>query len=152
MNLLKLSAYQTWILADRPEDCLEENLRHACQDGQFPLMSEEEIAEHVGSVTGLFKLQVYTQKKGTHPGFRTCWNQSHFYAPTTIDVDGLTDIQRYVLEDAFSGSTFCGQVAHLFDHPDPKERLRYANAKRSMHIIGRKFRECGLQGDFIPDF
>ena len=110
-------------------------------------MTDDEISEQVGSVTGLFQM-----KPKAFSGLPSTWKPAEQYHPTTIDVDGLTDIQRYVLEDAFSGSTVCGQVAHLVDDPDPKERLIYANAKRSMHIIGRKFRECGLQGDFIPDF
>lgn len=132
-RFLKLSATQNRILADRPDDCLEENLRE-----QNPELSEEQVRELVGSVTGLFR---YKSGKG------------HLdYVASTIDVYTLSLLQRSVLEDCFSGSTVCGQVAHLFDDPDPKERLVYANAKRSIHTIARKFREVGLHVSFIPDF
>ena len=129
---IKLTPFQTWLLADRPEDCLVENLRE-----QLPSLSEELAWDLVGSVTRLFR---YKSGKG-HQG----------YVASTIDTYMLTIHQRGILEDCFSGSTVCGQVAHLSDDPDPKERAIYWSAHRAVHIIAEKFRKVGLESRFIPD-
>ena len=130
---IKLSPFQTWLLADRPEECLEENLRE-----QNPELSEELVRALVGSVTGLFR---YKSGKG-HLG----------YVASTIDTYRLTIHQRAILEDVFSGSTVCGQVSHLWDSPFATERALCQSAKRSVHIIADKFRRVGLESSFIPDF
>lgn len=129
---IKLTPFQTWLLADRPEDCLAENLSQ-----QNPELSDEQVWELVGSVTSLFR---YKEGKG-HLG----------YVASTIDVYTLSLLQRDVLQDCFSGSTVCGQVVHLSDDPDPKERAIYWSANRAVHIISRKFAEVGLESSFIPD-
>ena len=129
---IKLTPFQTWLLADRPEDCLAENLSQ-----QNPELSDEQVWELVGSVTSLFR---YKEGKG-HLG----------YVASTIDVYTLSLLQRDVLQDCFSGSTVCGQVVHLSDDPDPKERAIYWSANRAVHIIARKFAEVGLESSFIPD-
>ena len=131
-RFIKLTAFQTWLLADRPEDCLEQNLSE-----QNPELSEEQVEELVYSVTRLFR---HRKGKG-HQG----------YVASTIDVYTLSLHQRAVLEDCFSGSTVCGRVAHLWDDPDPKERALYQSAVRSVHCIADKFRKAGLESSFIPD-
>ena len=129
---IKLTPFQTWLLADRPEDCLEENLSQ-----QNPELSYEQVSELVGSVTSLFR---HKSGKG-HLG----------YVASTIDVYTLSLLQRSVLQDCFSGSTVCGQVFDLHDAEDPKERAIYWSANRAVHIIARKFAEVGLESSFIPD-
>ena len=133
-RFIKLTPFQTWLLADRPEDCLEENLRE-----QNPELSEEKLRLVVWSVTRLFRYSRDTSKG--HLG----------YLASTIDVYALSRHQRDVLEDCFSGSTVCCQVAHLHDNPDPKERALYWHAVRSVHCIADKFRKAGLESRFIPD-
>lgn len=137
-NLLKLTPFQTWILADRPEDCLEQNLEE-----YYSELSTEKASNIVGSVTAMLRTRYHnpTDKGKEHLG----------YLASTIDVDQLTEHQRYVLEDMYSGSTICAQVWHLRDDPDPRERLIYAHCNRSIHILCRKFEAAGLDASFIPD-
>lgn len=132
---LKLTAYQTCLLADRPEDCLEENLRE-----QNPELNREQSWGVVNSVTRLFRISDDPRING------------YSYLASTIDTYTLSLLQRSVLEDCFSGSTVCGQVSHLWDSPFATERALYQSAKRSVHIIADKFRRVGLESSFIPDF
>ena len=136
-RLLKLSPFQTFVLADRPEECLEENLREQVKDGYLPHLTEKQISSEVNALKGLFR---YSSGKG-YEG----------YLASTIDTYTLTVHQRAVLEDCFSGSTICGRVSHLWDSPDAKERALYYSSNRSIHIIARKFDEVGLESTFIPD-
>lgn len=136
-RFLKLSPFQTFVLADRPEDCLEENLREQVKDGYLPHLTEKQISSEVNALKDLFR---YSSGKG-YEG----------YLASTIDTYTLTVHQRAVLEDCFSGSTICGRVSHLWDSPDAKERALYYSSKRSIHIIARKFDAVGLESTFIPD-
>ena len=129
---IKLTPFQTWLLADRPEDCLEQNLSE-----QNPELTEEQVQNEVWAVQRLFR---HARGRGHHG-----------YLASTIDTYRLSRHQRSVLEDCFSGSTVCGQVAHLWDDPDPKERALYQSAVRSVHCIADKFRKAGLESSFIPD-
>ena len=136
-RFLKLSPFQAFVLADRPDDCLWEHLREAVEDGDLPHLTEDQIISAVESVKALFR---YSDGKGY------CG-----YLASTIDTYKLTIHQRYILEDCFSGSTVCGSVAHLMDSDDAKERALHFSAKRAVHIIARKFSEVGLESSFIPD-
>jgi len=137
-RFLKLSPFQTFVLADRPDDCLEENLGNRVEGGDVPHLTEEQISSEVNAVKALFR---YSKGKGY------CG-----YLASTIDTYKLTIHQRYILEDCFSGSTICGQVSDLMDSDDAKERAAYFSSKRAIHIIARKFSEVGLESSFIPDF
>ena len=129
-RFLKLSGYQASILEDRPDCCIVEALENLVKDGVLKL-SDEEIESEIASVKAMFKCDAKGQIK-----------------PVTIDTYRLTLAQRRVLEDCFSGSTVCGQMAEPLN---PSEAAAYRNAVRSMHIIARKFSEVGLNSSFIPD-
>lgn len=133
-RFLKLSPFQTFVLADRPDDCLEENLWNAVHYGDVPILTDEQVRSEVGAVKGLFR-------RSSGKGY--CG-----YLTSTIDTYKLTIHQRTILEDCFSGSTICGRIA---EPSNPSEAAAYRNAVRSMHIIARKFAEVGLNSSHIPD-
>ena len=122
-NILKLSPYQASILADRPEDCVEQSLF----DQVVPLTKEEEqsIRQAVARLTELLG-ETYTPGKIT-------------YRPRPIDVDLLTDFERAALLDCWEGSTIDRMEDEWHDDPLAVSRL-----KRSMVALHGKLQAAGF--------
>ena len=122
-NILKLSPYQASILADRPEECVEQCLF----DQVVPLTKEEEqsIRQAVARLPELLG-ETYTPGKIT-------------YRPRPIDVDLLTDIERAALLDCWEGSTIDRMEDEWHDDPLAVSRL-----KRSMVALHGKLQAVGF--------
>ena len=122
-NILKLTPYQASILADRPDDCIEQCLF----DQVVPLTEEEEqsIRQAVARLPELLG-ETYTQGEIT-------------YRPRPIDVDLLTDFERAALLDCWEGSTIDRMEDEWHDDPLAVSRL-----KRSMVALHGKLQAAGF--------
>lgn len=136
---IDLTAFQTFALADRPEDCIEESLKEEINAKRLPFINIEEFKTEIESAKKLFKMN--EKQKQNYAG----------YIKSRIDVYKLTKHQRFVLTDCLCASTICAQVSHLSESPFPEEQRIYSNAKKTLRLIQKKFAETGLVVDWIPD-
>ena len=126
-NILKLSPYQASILADRPEECVEQCLTDTIGNDGEPLTEQQQqsISRAVARLPELLG-ETYTPGKIT-------------YRPRPIDVDLLTDIERAALLDCWEGSTIDRMTDEWIDDPLAVSRLR-----RSMVALHGKLQAVGF--------
>ena len=126
-NILKLSPYQASILADRPEECVEQCLTDTIGNDGEPLTEQQQqsISRAVARLPELLG-ETYTPGKIT-------------YRPRPIDVDLLTDIERAALLDCWEGSTIDRMEDEWHDDPLAVSRLR-----RSMVALHGKLQAVGF--------
>ena len=125
-NILKLSPYQASILADRPEDCVEQSLSDQVGTDGVPLTDEQQqsIRQAVARLPELLG-ETYTPTK-------------IIYKPRPIDVDLLTVVERAALLDCYDGSTI-DRMVDEWDDPLAVSRLR-----RSMVALHGKLQAVGF--------
>lgn len=126
-NILKLTPYQASILADRPEECVEQSLSDQVGTDGVPLTDEQRqsISQAVAKLGELLG-ETYTPGKIT-------------YRPRPIDVDLLTSIERAALLDCWEGSTIDRMEDEWIDDPLAVSRL-----KRSMVSLRGKLQAVGF--------
>lgn len=126
-NILKLSPYQASILADRPEECVEQSLiDQVDQPGKpAPEAAHQVIRQAVARLHELLG-ETYTPGKVT-------------YKPRPLDVDLLTVAERAALLDCWEGSTIDRMTDEWIDDPLAVSRLR-----RSMVALHGKFQAVGF--------
>lgn len=126
-NILKLTPYQASILADRPEECVEQCLTDTIGKDGEPLTEQQQqsISRAVARLPELLG-ETYTPGKIT-------------YRPRPIDVDLLTDIERAALLDCWEGSTIDRMEDEWHDDPLAVSRLR-----RSMVALHGKLQAVGF--------
>ena len=126
-NILKLTPYQASILADRPEDCVEQSLSDQVGTDGVPLTDEQQqsIRQAVARLPELLG-ETYEPSKTV-------------YRPRPIDVDLLTKIERAALMDCWEGSTIDRMVDEWIDDPLAVSRL-----KRSMVALHGKLQAVGF--------
>ena len=126
-NILKLTPYQASILADRPEDCVEQSLSDQVGTDGVPLTDEQQQSIRQ-AVARLPELLGETYEPG-----------KTVYRPRPIDVDLLTNIERAALLDCWEGSTIDRMVDEWIDDPLAVGRLR-----RSMIALRGKLQAVGF--------
>ena len=126
-NILKLTPYQASILADRPEDCVEQSLSDQVGTDGVPLTDEQQQSIRQ-AVARLPELLGETYEPG-----------KTVYRPRPIDVDLLTNIERAALLDCWEGSTIDRMVDEWIDDPLAVSRLR-----RSMVALHGKLQAVGF--------
>ena len=126
-NILKLTPYQASILADRPEECVEQCLTDTIGKDGEPLTEQQQqsISRAVARLPELLG-ETYTPGKIT-------------YRPRPIDVDLLTDIERAALLDCWEGSSIDRMEDEWHDDPLAVSRLR-----RSMVALHGKLQAVGF--------
>ena len=126
-NILKLSPYQASILADRPEECVEQSLiDQVDQPGEpAPEAAHQAIRQAVARLPELLG-ETYGPGKTV-------------YKPRPIDVDLLTVIERAALLDCWEGSTIDRMTDEWIDDPLAVSRLR-----RSMVALHDKLQAVGF--------
>ena len=126
-NILKLSPYQASILADRPEDCVEQSLSDQVGTDGVPLTDEQQqsIRQAVARLPELLG-ETYTSTE-------------IIYKPRPIDVDLLTWFERAALQDCYEGSTIDRMADEWHDDPLAVSRLR-----RSMVALHDKLQAAGF--------
>jgi hypothetical protein len=130
-NILKLTPYQASILADRPEECVEQSLiDQVDQPGKpAPESVHQAIRQAVARLPELLG-ETYTPGKVT-------------YRPRPIDVDLLTNIERAALLDCWEGSTIDRMTDEWIDDPLAVSRL-----KRSLVALHGKLPAVGFNPSF----
>ena len=125
-NILKLSPYQASILADRPEECVEQSLiDQVDQPGEpAPEAAHQAIRQAVARLPELLG-ETYGPGKTV-------------YKPRPIDVDLLTVVERAALLDCWEGSTI-DRMVDEWDDPLAVSRLR-----RSMVALPDKLHAVGF--------
>ena len=126
-NVLKLTPYQASILADRPEDCVEQSLSDQVGTDGVPLTDEQQQSIRQ-AVARLPELLGETYEPG-----------KTVYRPRPIDVDLLTNIERAALLDCWEGSTIDRMEDEWHDDPLAVSRLR-----RSMVALHDKLQAVGF--------
>lgn len=126
-NILKLTPYQASILADRPEECVEQSLSDLVGTDGVPLTDEQRqsISQAVARLPELLG-ETYTATKTV-------------YKPRPIDVDLLTVVERAALLDCWEGSTIDRMTDEWIDDPLAVSRL-----KRSMVALHGKLQAVGF--------